>query len=96
MTKRLQKGLIGGAILGLFCVIGAYVRSNFTADTNFLLGLWYNRLIIGLVIGEISSSFYCIYKHRSGHFFAPVMKISFHEFVMYNVFCKNIKFRIIR
>ena len=37
--------------------------------------------VIGLVIGEISSSFYCIYKHRSGHFFAPVMKISFHEFL---------------
>lgn len=51
MTNRLKKGLIGGAILGILCVIGAYVRSNFTADTYFVLGLWYNRVIIGLLIG---------------------------------------------
>jgi len=51
MTKRLKKGLIGGALLGIICVIGAYVRSGFTATPDFVFSLWYNRVIIGLVIG---------------------------------------------
>lgn len=51
MTKRLKEGLIGGALLGIACVIGAYVRSNFTASPDFVFSLWYNRVILGLVIG---------------------------------------------
>lgn len=51
MSKRLKTGLIAGAVLGVFCVIGAYVRSGGTADSNFVFSLWYNRVIIGLVIG---------------------------------------------
>jgi len=30
---------------------GAYVRSGFTASTNFVFSLWYNRVIIGLAVG---------------------------------------------
>ena len=51
MTKRLKHGLILAGILGLACGIGAYIRSGGTADMNFIFSLWYNRLIIGLVIG---------------------------------------------
>ena len=51
MTKRLKSGLVLGAVLGVLCVIGAYVRSGGTADANFVFSLWYNRVIIGLVIG---------------------------------------------
>lgn len=51
MSKRLKTGLVAGAILGVFCVIGAYVRSGGTADSTFVFSLWYNRVIIGLVIG---------------------------------------------
>ena len=51
MKKRLIQGLIGGAVLGLFCVIGAYVRSGMTATADFVFSLWYNRLLLGLVIG---------------------------------------------
>lgn len=43
--------LIGGAILGIVCVIGAYVRSNFTASPVFVFSLWYNRVILGLIVG---------------------------------------------
>lgn len=43
--------LIGAAILGVVCVIGAYVRSNFTASPVFVFSLWYNRVILGLIIG---------------------------------------------
>lgn len=51
MKKRLIESLIGGALLGLVCVVGASVRSGFTASPNFIFSLWYNRVIIGLVIG---------------------------------------------
>lgn len=51
MTKRLKHALVLGGILGIACVIGAYVRSGGEADPNFVFSLWYNRVIIGLVIG---------------------------------------------
>lgn len=51
MSTRTKKALIGGAVLGLVCVAGAYVRSGFTASPTFVFALWFNRVIIGLVIG---------------------------------------------
>ena len=51
MKKRMLKSLIAGAILGIFCIIGAYARSGNTATYGELFSLWYNRIIIGLVIG---------------------------------------------
>lgn len=51
ITKRLKMSLIGGIILGLFCVVGAYIRSGFDASVVFVFALWYNRVIMGLVIG---------------------------------------------
>lgn len=56
MEKRMKTSLIGGALLGVLCVIGAYVRSGFTATPGFVFSLWYNRLILGLVIGSPWSS----------------------------------------
>ncbi len=51
MNNRLIKSLIGGALLGLICVVGAYVRSGYTASTVYVFSLWYNRVILGLVVG---------------------------------------------
>jgi len=51
MTKRLKLALIGGAVLGIFCVVGAYLRSGGTASPTFIFALWFNRVIIGLVVG---------------------------------------------
>ena len=51
MKKRMKVSLIGGALLGLICVAGAYIRSGFTASPVFVFSLWYNRVIIGLVVG---------------------------------------------
>ncbi len=51
MNNRLKLGLIGGALLGIVCVVGAYVRSGFSASPVFVFSLWYNRVIMGLVIG---------------------------------------------
>ena len=51
MTKRLKWALIGGAVLGIICVVGAYLRSGGTASPAFIFALWFNRVIIGLVVG---------------------------------------------
>ncbi|WP_027107852.1 hypothetical protein [Lacticigenium naphthae] len=51
MKKRMKVALIGGAVLGVFCVVGAYIRSDFTASPIFVFSLWYNRVIIGLAVG---------------------------------------------
>ncbi|MBK5252502.1 MAG: hypothetical protein JJE29_07720 [Peptostreptococcaceae bacterium] len=37
--------------MGLICVVGAYVRSGFSASPVFMFSLWYNRVIIGLAVG---------------------------------------------
>lgn len=51
MNQRMKESLIGGALLGLICVVGASVRSGFTASPVFIFSLWYNRVIIGLAVG---------------------------------------------
>lgn len=51
MSKRLKVALLGGAILGLVCVVGAYLRSGGTDSPSFIFALWFNRVIIGLVVG---------------------------------------------
>lgn len=51
MSKRMRVALIGGVLLGIVCVIGAYIRSGFTASPTFVFALWYNRVILGLVVG---------------------------------------------
>ena len=51
MNQRIKMSIIGGAILGLVCVAGAYIRSGFTASPDFVFALWYNRVILGLIVG---------------------------------------------
>jgi uncharacterized membrane protein len=51
MKKRMKVALIGGALLGLLCVVGAYIRSGSSASPGFIFSLWYNRVIIGLAVG---------------------------------------------
>ncbi|OJF93581.1 hypothetical protein [Alkalibacterium sp. 20] len=51
MKERMKVALIGGALLGIVCIVGAYVRSGFTATPIFVFSLWYNRVILGLIVG---------------------------------------------
>ena len=50
-TKRMKVCLFSGLVLGIICIAGASIRSGFQSDAYFLLALWYNRLLMGLVIG---------------------------------------------
>jgi len=49
--KRLAIALICGALLGVFCIIGVSLRLGFTGNEFFIIATWYNRVIMGLVIG---------------------------------------------
>ncbi len=51
MSSRMKTALLGGTLLGLVCVAGAYIRSGFTASATLVFSLWYNRVLMGLVIG---------------------------------------------
>jgi hypothetical protein len=49
--KRLVISLICGALLGIICIFGVGIRLGFGGNELFILATWYNRVIMGLVIG---------------------------------------------
>src|SRR4030043_1475231 len=49
--KRLKISLISGALLGILCILGVGMRLGFAGNESFLLAAWFNRVIMGLVIG---------------------------------------------
>lgn len=54
LTKRMKISLITGAILGVVCIVGASIRSDFGLDATYLFAFWYNRLLMGFVIGLLN------------------------------------------
>ena len=51
LTRRMLVCIITGALLGIICIIGAQLRSGFTNEAYYLFAFWFNRLIMGIVIG---------------------------------------------
>ena len=49
--KRMNISVLTGAFLGVFCIIGVGSRIGYTGNELYLLGMWYNRVIMGLIIG---------------------------------------------
>jgi hypothetical protein len=51
-VKRIILATILGAILGVFCILGAGGRvGGWIGNEILLIGLWYNRVIMGVIIG---------------------------------------------
>ena len=50
-SKRFKVAVITGALLGVICIIGASIRSGFELEALYLFAFWYNRLLMGMVIG---------------------------------------------
>jgi hypothetical protein len=50
-TRRMLACIIMGALLGVVCIIGAQLRSGFERDAVYLFAFWFNRLLLGIVIG---------------------------------------------
>lgn len=51
MNKRLLASIVLGALLGIFCIIGIGFRLGFEGNGLFLFSAWYNRVVMGLLIG---------------------------------------------
>ncbi|HXK50238.1 MAG TPA: hypothetical protein PKW56_07205 [Clostridiales bacterium] len=51
MNKRAVSGLILGAVLGVFCIIGVNARMGDQVSGMFLFSTWFNRVVMGLMIG---------------------------------------------
>jgi len=50
--KRIGSATLIGAILGILCILGAGGRiGGWSGNEILLIGLWYNRVIMGLLIG---------------------------------------------
>jgi len=56
MNKRLKVSIITGAVLGIFCIIGASLRSTETLTIAYLFSFWFNRVLMGLVIGLLGTN----------------------------------------
>jgi len=51
-VKRIGLATLIGAVLGIFCIIGASGRvGGWVGNEILLIGLWYNRVIMGILIG---------------------------------------------
>lgn len=54
MNQRLVLGLGLGALLGIACILGASLRMPGELSGVYLFSFWFNRLLMGLVIGLFS------------------------------------------
>ena len=50
-NKKLKVSIISGALLGIICIIGGGIRMGYSGNGLYLFALWYNRLIMGVLIG---------------------------------------------
>jgi integral membrane sensor domain MASE1 len=50
-TKRMVVSIIAGILLGVFCIVGASLRSGFTLAPGYLFAFWFNRLLMGVAFG---------------------------------------------
>lgn len=53
--KRVGISVLIGAFLGIFCIIGVGARLGFSGNIVYLVGMWYNRVVMGLLIGFAGS-----------------------------------------
>ncbi len=56
ITARMKTAVLLGALLGIICILGAGYRMGFAGNWLMLGALWYNRLLMGVVIGLASTS----------------------------------------
>ena len=51
--QRILITTITGAILGIFCIVGANWRYGGDLSTAYLFAFWFNRVVMGFVIGLV-------------------------------------------
>jgi hypothetical protein len=74
--------VITGSILGIFCIIGASLRMGNQIEVTYLFSLWFNRLLMGILIGAPWTSKKMINAITRGAFFG--FFVSFQFFIFTN------------
>ena len=51
--RRIAIATLTGAVLGVACIVGvgARIPGGYLPNIVFLIGMWYNRVVMGLLIG---------------------------------------------
>ena len=52
--RRVGISILMGALLGVFCIVGVGQRlfaGDYIGNWLYLIGMWYNRVIMGMLIG---------------------------------------------
>ena len=73
--KRINLSIILGMILGVFCIIGVGTRISFNGNEVFFFGMWYNRVIMGLIIGLAGRLKFNLYLR--GSFLGLIISLAF-------------------
>lgn len=55
IKNRISLAIFTGAILGIFCIIGLSYRLGFSGNELFIFATWFNRLVMGIIIGLAGS-----------------------------------------
>ena len=56
MNKRMKITIITGSILGVFCIVGASLRTSGDISNTYLFAFWFNRLLMGVLFGLLSTN----------------------------------------
>ncbi|MFW6026536.1 MAG: hypothetical protein ACOCRX_09355 [Candidatus Woesearchaeota archaeon] len=49
-TNRMKRGILTATILAIICVAGVIIRTGYQGKRNYLLALFYNRFLMGIII----------------------------------------------
>lgn len=84
LTKRMKICLAAGAVLGIVCIIGAQLRSGFSRDAGYLFAFWYNRLLMGIIIGLPIGKLGLLKVLGRGAFLGTVISFTFYSATGFN------------
>jgi len=79
MNKRVIIGILLGAILGVICIVGASLRMPGELSPVYLFAFWFNRLLMGLMIGLLSRPKNIKHALFRGIFFGTLISFAFYS-----------------
>jgi hypothetical protein len=63
-NRRVILSIFMGAVLGVLCIIGVGTRIGFRGNQLFLAAMWYNRVILGVLVG-VSHGLIIVYSDKN-------------------------------
>jgi hypothetical protein len=79
MKKRLIFGMLLGAILGVVCIVGAQLRMPGELTPIYLFAFWFNRVVMGMMIGLSSRPKAIVVGIVRGIFFGAFVSFAFYS-----------------